>query len=62
MQAYLFAVCVIKHTIHDVLGQFGFVWVSSSAHPGVNNALIVCALKWHLQKTHNVTQKLWRVK
>lgn len=59
MWVYLFAVCVIKHAIHDVLGQFGFIRVSSSAHPGVNNALIVCALKWHLQKRRNVRWNLW---
>lgn len=57
LNSYLFAVCVIKHTVHDVLGQFGFVGVSSSAHPGVNDALIVCALKWYLQKTYTVRQK-----
>lgn len=49
---YLFAVRVVEHAVHDVLGQFGLVGVSSSAHPRVNDALIVCALKRYLQKTH----------
>lgn len=53
---YLLAVCVIEHAVHDVLGQFGFIRVSSSAHPGVNNTLIVSALKRYLEKTHTVTQ------
>lgn len=47
---YLFAVCVVEHAVHDVLGQFGLVGVTSSTHPGVNDALIVCAFKWNLQK------------
>lgn len=47
---YLFAVCVIKHAVHDVLGQFGFIRVGGSAHPRVNDALIVGALKRYLQK------------
>lgn len=47
---YLFAVRVIKHAIHDVLGQFGFIRVGGSAHPRVNDALIVGALKRYLQK------------
>lgn len=51
MQTCLFAICVIEHAVHDVLSQFGFIRVGSSAHPGVNDALIVCALKWYLQKT-----------
>lgn len=50
---YLFAVRFIKHAVHDVLGQFGFVGVGGSAHPGVNDALIVCALKRDLQKNYN---------
>lgn len=48
---YLFAVCVVEHAVHDVLGQFSLVGVTSSTHPGVNDALIVCAFKWNLQKT-----------
>lgn len=47
---YLFAVCVVKHAVHDVLGQLGFIRVGSSAHPRVNDALIVCALKWYLRR------------
>lgn len=54
---YLFAVRVIEHAVHDVLGQFGFVRISGSAHPRVNDALIVCTLKWYLQKTCSVTQE-----
>lgn len=57
MHIYLFAVCVIEHAVHDVLGQFGFIRVSSSAHPGVNDALIVGALERYLQKTYAVTQR-----
>lgn len=48
MSAHLFAVGVIKHAVHDVLGQFGFVRVGGSAHPRVNDALIVGALKRYL--------------
>lgn len=45
---HLFAVGVIKHVVHDVLGQLGLVRVSCPAHPGVDNALVVRALKGHL--------------
>lgn len=59
---YLFTVRVIEHAVHDVLGQFGFVGVGGSAHPGVHDALIVCALKRYLQNTHTVTdtKKRWK--
>lgn len=50
---YLFTVRVIEHAVHDVLGQFGFVGVGGSAHPGVHDALIVCALKRYLQNTQH---------
>lgn len=57
---YLFAVRVIEHGVHDVLGQFGLIGVSSSAHPGVNDALIVCALKRYLHNTRSITQRAKR--
>lgn len=34
--------------VHDVLGQLGLIGVSCPAHPGVDNALVVRALKGHL--------------
>jgi len=46
--AHLLAVGVIKHLVHDVLGQLGLVGVSRPAHPGVDDALVVRALKGHL--------------
>lgn len=55
LHVHLFAVGVVEHAVHDVLGQFGFVRVGSSAHPRVNDALIVGALKRYLEKTHAVT-------
>lgn len=51
---YLFTVRVVKHAVHDVLGQFGLVWVGGSANPRVNDALIVGALEWYLEKTQAV--------
>jgi len=51
---HLLAVRVIEHGVHDVLGQLGLVGVGGSAHPGVDDALIVCALKWYLQVTRGV--------
>lgn len=47
---YLLAVCVVEHAVHDVLCQLGFIRVGSSAHPCVNDALVVGALKRYLQK------------
>lgn len=51
VKSHLFAVCVIKHGVHDILSQFSLVGVSSSAHPGVDDALVVCAFKRYLQET-----------
>lgn len=52
---YLLAICVIEHAVHDVLCQFGFIRVGSSAHPRVNDALVVSALKRYLQKAKQRT-------
>lgn len=47
----LFAVRVVEHGVHDVLGQFGLIGIGGSAHPGVHDALVVGALKGNLQNT-----------
>lgn len=49
VHVHLFAVGVVEHAVHDVLGQLGLVRVGGSAHPGVDDALIVGALKWYLE-------------
>lgn len=59
--SHLFAVRVIEHAVHDLLGQFGLVGVGSSAHPGVNDALVVGALERYLQETGAVTQEVLEV-
>lgn len=46
----LFAVGVVKHGVHDVLGQLGLVGVGGPAHPGVNDALVIRAFERHLKK------------
>lgn len=46
--AHLLAVGVVKHVVHDVLSQLGLIGVGRPAHPGVDDALVVCALKGHL--------------
>lgn len=55
-RSHLLAVRVIKHAVHDVLGQLSFIGVGGSAHPGVDDALVICALKRYLQKTYVWTE------
>lgn len=55
MHIHLFAVGVVEHAVHYVLGQFGLVRVGGSAHPGVDDALVVGALERYLEETNSVT-------